>query len=347
MANFQEVSLGFAEFVSQLIQETFDAVLSSQNYQLEKYAELQSRLSLPNSTFAALFITPEQVSTKAFLLLGKAIEEKMLVDQDLQAFLDDNVDSAVVAVDSGELTLAGVVAIQEVVIDLLVEEQKSLLNTLINQSSMANLVVDSGEITAKLELSNLYATEDNNTDSNTDGGIGKRLASPNPINPKKEGLDKVNPKLDKDPNLSSPKLTDPKFGDPTLNDPKLNDPKLPNPDNPKQPDNPKHPDPKGGGDNPEDTTSPKLPGDTILNPNLNNDLDRNTLFLPSYQQNINIVRHQDLDTGTTTIMVDKQALDQLHHSNLQIPNVRLAVKPTKLTGSSNLYSEVKINFKTV
>ena len=56
---------------------------------------------------------------------------------------------------------------------LLVEERKSLIDSLLNKTELARLVVDSGEIKAKLELSNLHDS------TNGDDGIndaGKRVA---------------------------------------------------------------------------------------------------------------------------------------------------------------------------
>lgn len=78
MEDFKEVSLGFAEFVSQLIQETFDAVLSSQNYQLEKYAELEAKMNLPNNVFAEYYITNEQIETKNWSISGLKLSLKCM-----------------------------------------------------------------------------------------------------------------------------------------------------------------------------------------------------------------------------------------------------------------------------
>ena len=81
-------------------------------------------------------------------------------------------------------------------------------------------------------------------------------------------------------------------------------------------------------------------------------LDKRTLLkkeflLPTANRKINVVNYKDAKTGKTTILIDKKEIDNINSSNFQIPDVRLSVKPTKLTESSNLYSEIKINFKTV
>ena len=70
MQNIQEVSLGFAEFVSQLIQETFEAILSSQNYQLERYAELQGRLNLPNEAYRTAYNIDDKVGERVQQYFG-------------------------------------------------------------------------------------------------------------------------------------------------------------------------------------------------------------------------------------------------------------------------------------
>lgn len=164
MANFKEVSLGFAEFVSQLIQETFDAILSSQNYQLEKYAELESRLNLPHNIFVDNFIGSEQVEAKKLEFFGFKVEKQMIVDENLNSFISENFETTENLVFNNKLTNAGFDSITFYIENILVESQKNIINTLINKSSAASLVVDSGEISAKLELSNLFSEESTNTE---------------------------------------------------------------------------------------------------------------------------------------------------------------------------------------
>jgi len=260
MADFKEVSLGFAEFVSQLIQETFDAILSSQNYQLEKYVELQSRLDLPHNVFVDNFIGSEQVEAKKLEFFGFKIDKQMVVDENFESFLKDNFDSQENLVFNKKLTTAGFDSITFYIENILVESQKNIINTLINKSSAASLVVDSGEITAKLELSNLYSEETTNTEK-------KEISNTN-LKSFKKTIDKR----------------------------------------------------------------------TLL---------KKEFLLPTANRKINVVNYKDAKTGKTTILIDKKEVENINSSNFQIPDVRLSVKPTKLTESSNLYSEIKINFKTV
>jgi hypothetical protein len=260
MSDFKEVSLGFAEFVSQLIQETFDAILSSQNYQLEKYVELESKLNLPDRVFVENFITKEEVETKKIEFFGFNIQKQMVVDESLNNFLFENFDSSQNLVFNNKLTNLGYDSITIFIENLIVENQKNILNSLINKSNVSNLVIDSGEISAKLELSNLFSEEGTNT--------------------QKQGLSDVK--------LKSLKKT--------------------------------------------------IDKRTLL---------KKEFLLPTEKRKISVVNFKDTKTGKITVLIDKKEIDNINSSNFQIPNVRLSVKPTKLTESSNLYSEIKINFKTV
>mgnify|MGYP000571991115 CR=1 FL=1 len=260
MSDFKEVSLGFAEFVSQLIQETFDAILSSQNYQLEKYAELESKLNLPNRVFVENYISNEEIEAKKTEFFGFKIQKQMLVDENLNNFIIENFDSEQNLVFNNKLTNLGFDSINIFIENLLVENQKTILNSLINKSNVSNIVIDSGEISAKLELSNLFSED--------------------AVNSKKENITPVNLK------------------------------------------------------------------------SIRKNIDKQTLLkkeflLPTQKRKINVVNFKDVKTGKTTILIDKKEVDNINNSNFQIPDVRLSVKPTKLTESSNLYSEIKINFKTV
>ena len=107
MEDFKEVSLGFAEFVSQLIQETFEAILSSQNYQLEKYLEIESKLNLPNEKFIEEFITVEQIDNKEILFFGFELVKQMKIDDGLKEFIIKEFGESTKIVHKGKLTVNG------------------------------------------------------------------------------------------------------------------------------------------------------------------------------------------------------------------------------------------------
>jgi hypothetical protein len=169
--DFSKVSLGFAEFVSQLLHETFDAVLSAQNYQLEKYSEFEKALSISNEKFKELYLSDADIKSKEIEIFGVALAEKMIISDVLIAVITGTVkdfDQAK-AISNNTLTKFGFDISQQAVLSAIVEEKKGNLRHLINNSEMVRLMVDSGEITAKMELSNLYqntANESTSTISN-------------------------------------------------------------------------------------------------------------------------------------------------------------------------------------
>ena len=166
MANdFSKVSLGFAEFVSQLLHETFDAVLSAQNYQLEKYSEFEKALSISNESFKVLYVTDGELESRETELYGSLLTANMSVDASFIITLQKNNGNIDIqqAVVNNKLTGYGLDAARSAISDLVVNEKKAKLRQLIDHSQMVRLMVDSGEIKAKLELSNLYEQQEQAT----------------------------------------------------------------------------------------------------------------------------------------------------------------------------------------
>lgn len=165
MEDFSKVSLGFAEFVSQLLHETFDGVLSAQSYQLEKYIELEKALSLSNQQFKELYIGDEEIKNKEIELLGVSVDEIVNVSNELKVLIknsfEDFDESGFIV--KNKLTASGKSFLKQKTLDKLIAEKKDKLNLLVNKSEMLKVVVDSGEIRAKLELSNLYKSDTANT----------------------------------------------------------------------------------------------------------------------------------------------------------------------------------------
>lgn len=165
MADFSKVSLGFAEFVSQLLHETFDAVLSAQNYQLEKYSALEKALGISTPEFKESYITDEEIKEKEIELFGAALVENMIIPDDMLTRLKETVpdfdpEMQDKAIRKGKLTAYGVTLFADVSLESLVAEKKGEIRQLVNHSDMVRLIVDSGEIRAKLELTNLYQSAD-------------------------------------------------------------------------------------------------------------------------------------------------------------------------------------------
>ena len=255
MEDFKEVSLGFAEFVSQLIQETFEAILSSQNYQLEKYLEIESKLNLPNEKFIKEFINVEQIDNKEVLFFGFKLVKQMKIDDNLKEFIIKEFGELTNIVYKSKLTVNGYTEIRKFITNLIITEQKDILNHLLNKSNATSLVVDSGEINAKLELSNLYSND--NTSVNQ---------------PKKE--------------LKSKKI---------------------------------------------DLRKSKYSDNRIVRENILKPIKITNVF--------------DEKTKISTIFIDKKDIE--NSNNFSISALRLIAKPVKMSSSSNLFTEIKINFKTV
>jgi len=152
--DFSKVSLGFAEFVSQLIHETFDAILDSQNYQLDKYIELESALNTPNSLFMNKYISNEEYIEFQIALLGFTPTKNIqltLTNIDILSSIIEK-DDFEKSIKKNQLTDFGLKFLLEFCFVKLVENKKSKLRTLLNHPELARLIVDSGEIKAKLEL---------------------------------------------------------------------------------------------------------------------------------------------------------------------------------------------------
>ena len=159
MQQFKEVSLGFAEFVSQLIQETFDAILSSQNYQLEKFQELESKLDLPNKLFAEMYLSEVEIENEIHLIYGTELKKNMVISKGLISILNELFDVPDEIISKGKLTSTGFVFLTDYAIDKIVDRHKNMLSGLLNKFNLSSLVVDSGEISAKLEMTNLFSSE--------------------------------------------------------------------------------------------------------------------------------------------------------------------------------------------
>lgn len=175
MNSFSEVGLGFAEFVAQLLNETFDSVLTSQNYQLEKYIELENAKNLSNERFFALYLDDSVLSERELDIFGLALQAKMHLSPTILAILDDIFGTEIKGiVEKDHLTEQGYQEVKAFLLETVVEERKAMIDTLLGKMELARLVVDSGEIKAKLELSNLYE-EDSST---TAAGAGRKKATP-------------------------------------------------------------------------------------------------------------------------------------------------------------------------
>jgi hypothetical protein len=152
-SNFSKVSLGFAEFVSQLIHETFDAILDSQNYQIEKYLELEKALNTSTAAFQSRYLTTEEINEHLLAEIGFELKPNMLLTEAQTAVLAailSSIESKEIV--KSKLTRAQYDAIYNHLIELLVAQKKAKIQMFVERPELARLFVDSGEIKAKLDL---------------------------------------------------------------------------------------------------------------------------------------------------------------------------------------------------
>lgn len=174
MQNFNEISLGFAEFVAQLLQETFDAALSAQNHQIERYAELTNILNLSASQYSGLYLTNQDLLNKELELFGLPLKEEIMVTEEMLDRIENLVEDTSDLIKEERLTSFGVSSLKDITLEITVEEKKSILREIINKTEMTRLHIDSGEIKAKLELSNLYQS----VEDEGEGEEGRQKANP-------------------------------------------------------------------------------------------------------------------------------------------------------------------------
>lgn len=160
---FSKVSLGFAEFVAQLIQETFDAVLESQNYQYGKYLELEEALNTTSDTvFIQKYITQSEIDEQLLGEYGFLPDSKTVLSTDsiklLKELFRERQDFEKILVKN-ILTEHGVSKLKEPILQKLLTFKRTQLKMLVSRPELARLHVDSGEIKAKLELFCLNETE--------------------------------------------------------------------------------------------------------------------------------------------------------------------------------------------
>ena len=151
--DFSKVSLGFAEFVSQLIHETFDAILDSQNYQIDKYLGLEKALNTANNEFAKKYLSPEEINEHILDEVGFELKANMILTDEQIGTLSTILSE----IESKEVIKSKLNKIQYDVIyyhllEVLINTRKSKIQMFVERPELARLFVDSGEIKAKLNL---------------------------------------------------------------------------------------------------------------------------------------------------------------------------------------------------
>ena len=174
-SDFSKVSLGFAEFVSQLIHETFDAILDSQNYQIDKYLGLEKALNTSNSDYKEKYLGDDEINEFLLEELGFEIKPNLVLNEN-QAIILNNILSKIESNEmiKSKLTSTQFGLIYNSFLEILVNEKKAKIKMFVERPELARLVVDSGEIKAKLNLFFL------NESSKQPSSNPKRLEKPKP-----------------------------------------------------------------------------------------------------------------------------------------------------------------------
>lgn len=151
--DYSRVSLGFAEFVSQLIHETFDAILDSQNYQIEKYLGLEKALNTSDVSFASKYLSASEINEFIISELGFELKPNMVLDAQQTAVIAGMLaPTGTKELIKSKLSKVQYDAVYNALVSKLVEDKKAKIRMFVERPELARLMVDSGEIRAKLDL---------------------------------------------------------------------------------------------------------------------------------------------------------------------------------------------------
>lgn len=184
MSDFKQVSLGFAEFVGQLLTETFEASINAQQYQIQRYTEFESILAKSDAQFLLDHIDGQAIVDREIEIAGAPIARQMELTDEQQAYILELTeafeDHSIIY--QNRLTNYGFESLRTVIDQMMIDEQRQLVRSLLERIEQTRLVVDSGEINAKLELTSLVESssqtehDSHHTASESDTVKAKRLS---------------------------------------------------------------------------------------------------------------------------------------------------------------------------
>lgn len=170
--NLTPIDMGFAEFVAKLISEVFDAVVTSQAEQQEKFNELQDLMALPHESFIDHLLQQDSFIQQVDELLAEHFPANN--DEQLHAIYSGapyqpasgNTPESPAVFDrlgikmtksdfhgkSKTLSNSGVLKIYRKAAEPYAVQKRNIITKLIEQG-LSNIVVDSGKINAKLTFS--------------------------------------------------------------------------------------------------------------------------------------------------------------------------------------------------
>jgi hypothetical protein len=176
------VELGFSEFVSKLISDTFDAVITSSITQEENWNQLNRLLSLTMDDFAEQVIDNDMIQMELISLFPDGSGSTAIVNGAAYTRANPRKETpenppvkTVLGYEpkGDKLTEKDVAEIGAIVKNLLAERQFEVLNRVFSRGS-TKIIVDAGKINAKLNFEILQVEEsDNDSNDNTSVAVKK------------------------------------------------------------------------------------------------------------------------------------------------------------------------------
>lgn len=339
MTDYTHVALGFSEFVGQLLTETFEATLNAQQYQLSRYAELEAMADLPDDEFRLRYVDPQAILNREIAYAGAPIARQMEVPdsrQDLILELTEEYEAQSV-IFKNRLTNYGFEALREVIDGQIVQEQKSQLRALLARMEQARLVVDSGEITARLTLNSVFQSPTSSDDAALPEGANVKSAALMSGTTDSTGDQQGTKSAAEDSGSETKANAEASTKAMAAKPARLAAEAVLN--------SPKEPADGGAIDGGSVDPAPKVPVDsTPVDPEPK--LPGGDAVIGTKERYDGIKMLEDPISKETTLLFDKEVLDKAVNSGSDAP-VRITAKPVNSSATSAVFSEVTIRFKTV
>jgi hypothetical protein len=195
--NLEKVNLGMAEFIAKLIDETMEAVIDSQMRQAENIAEIKSAAFLPLVEYASNVITDDEAKEYLIEIFSPAeapapsdsidiglIEQKLgitllpehyTIPRTTKSTLSKAPVSTKVPIKSAPALTAAGYQFMLLSAKMQMSEKHHLILQLLAKDGIPRVVIDNGEINAKVAFT---ATSLENTNSNSKETKSSKITDP-------------------------------------------------------------------------------------------------------------------------------------------------------------------------
>lgn len=154
--NLIPTNLGFAEFVSTLIRETFDAVNDSYAQQIVRQEQIKNQLMMDSDSFAKQFVSDEEVLGEIIFFLGNEfqVEKPFITKETVEIVnLSFGLEISKDELAKGILTQDSVKQLFLLARLKIAKQKRMLLQKTFSSGNIPNfLTIDSGEIKAKVSF---------------------------------------------------------------------------------------------------------------------------------------------------------------------------------------------------